>query len=208
MKKSLAAFALLSTLLSAPAWAASAPGTFTFAGPYGGLDLGFSSANDHVETGSITNDLGSTGFAYGGYLGYGVQFRGPWYVGGELGLGDTTGSSKVHSASITGKESQDYLFSADLRAGKVIGQTTLGYAKLGWGHAEFTQSASTAATSVSHSAGYNGIRFGAGAETLLTNNLAGRLEAVYTDYDSQTSNNVKFAPSDVAVRLGVSYYFY
>jgi opacity protein-like surface antigen len=209
MKKSLFALGLLSGLLSAPVWAAGAnQGGFSYSGAYGGLDLGFSSATDTVKTGSLSVDQGSTGFGYGGFVGYGMQFQGPWYLGGELGLGDTTGSTRTSLGSTYTKESQDYLFSADLRGGRVVGESTLAYAKLGWAHSDFDQKVVAGNTGFSNDSSYDGIRFGAGAETLLSGNFTGRLEAVYTDYGSQTVNNAKFAPTDVGVRFGVSYYFY
>ncbi len=205
MKKLVPVIAVAAAVLtSGPANAAlsepAAP-SFDFSGLYGGFGLGAVSTTSSLDGAGINVDgIGMSGFAYGAQAGFGFPLGGsPWIAGAELGIGSNTGEykSSIPAISWSGKVTQNYSFTADARLGRTFGETLL-YGKLGYAYADFD-------TSVG-GLGFNGLRVGGGAETRLAGSLTGRVEAIYTAYDSGTKGGIKYEPSSVGMMFGLNYY--
>ncbi len=197
--------------IALPLHAQAASQGFSYTGFYGGVDLGASSLSNTVKYGALTIDQGTTGLAYDGHVGYGVQgFQNPWYTGAELSGGSQTGTMNLAFGSdATISEKQNWNLALDARVGRVVDQNTLIYGKLGWGHAEFNQSWSGSAYAAPGSVdkAFNGVRFGGGLESRITDGFTGRIEGVYTSYGSQTFDGTTYSPSSVSVVAGLNYHF-
>jgi opacity protein-like surface antigen len=177
--------------------------TFDFSGPYAGAQFGVSSIDNTISEGAVSFDQGATGVAGGGFAGYGFEFAGGWYVGGEAGVGSSSASPNITDGAVSDTESENYNLSLDAKAGHVIGSTLI-YGKLGYSYADFQASAAGA----SKDEGFSGLRIGAGIETPIFDNFTGRIEGVYTDYESRNIDGENFTPSTAEALIGLTYHFH
>lgn len=197
MLKRILSIATVLTFLATPASAQSALAPTTsavdFGGAYVGADLNaLNFDNTSVDTKTKFD------FGYAGRAGYGVQTAQGWYYGAEASDGTNSGVTRSTSA----KSSIGNDFAADVRGGKVV-QDTLLYGKVGYALTSVT--AENLGDGTSNTSSFSGVRLGAGAEHYVTDKITGRAEAVYTDYQSRTLDSVNVDPSNVAVKIGVSY---
>lgn len=131
-------------------------------------------------------------------LGYLKQYSDGYVVGAEV-LDGTNGSV---ARSTVDKQTVGNDFAADLRGGKVVAGNLL-YGKVGYA---LTDIQSSNFVDDSHnSATFSGVRMGGGVERYLTDKIVGRGEVIYTDYQARTLDSVSVDPSNVAVKVGVSY---
>jgi len=147
--------------LSAQADGLVAPGVpaADFSGVNVGLDLG-------AAIGS-SGDVNTSGFAFGGHLGYNLQ-NGPIVGGLE---GDVLFSNASGGADATGTFSTNSLDSLRARAGYAFGPI-LAYGTLGWAYSDMHYSSLFGAYDKS----LTGYVFGAGAEYAVMRNITVRAE--------------------------------
>jgi outer membrane immunogenic protein len=160
----------------------------------------------------------------GGHVGFNYQF-GTIVAGAEadvnLETGETSASANGASygfpnATASAHSAVTSSGSVRARAGIPLGQTLV-YATAGysWTNIEFDAKAHSGTTSVNYSSGFSfdGLVYGAGAETFITQNITFRLEVLHTDYAAKPLSirghysGVDFDPSSDAVRAGVSWHF-
>lgn len=164
-----------------------------FGGSYVGVD--FNALNiDNVEANTKTK----YDFGYAGRVGYGVQTYDGYYIGGEVT--DGTNSGVTRNPSVKDKTNND--LAVDARAGKIFSDTLV-YGKVGYALTNVTES--NLSDGAVNSANFNGLRFGGGVERFLADKITGRAEAVYTNYASRTVDNNQVDPSNVAIKVGLSY---
>lgn len=167
--------ALAASAAATPAFAQDA----TFTGPRAEAIVGW----DHVSDDSINNGS-RDGVVYGGQLGYDYQ-TGKAVFGVE---GEVTGSTAKNTANgvlVAGdrlKSSTGRDLYAGVRAGFVVGERALIYAKGGYDNARFnSEYTSTTGTIEDHDT-LEGWRLGAGAELKLTDKAYLKGEYRYTNY--------------------------
>ena len=91
------------------------------------------------------------------------------------------------------------------RVGGVIADKYLIYGRVGWVQTNFELSTSGFGSDNEY---FNGIRFGGGVETMLSNNLSARAEYTYTIYeDALDIPGLDLDINQHLVRIGVAYYF-
>jgi outer membrane immunogenic protein len=151
----------------------------------------------------------------GGHVGFNYQF-GTIVLGAEANVDLETGAAQasVNGADYGFPNASSGAFKA--RAGIPLGQTLV-YATAGysWTNVEFDVKAQASATSLRYSSGlsFDGLVYGAGAETFITQNITFRLEALHTDYAAKPLSirghysGVDVEPSSDAVRAGVSWHY-
>lgn len=184
---------LASAIALAAALAASAAhaDAYDFQGFYGGVELGFN---------SLDNTVGfplSSGNSIGLFAGYNHALNSDVIVGGELSYGGDTDYQIAPGVDFTVEGPMELR----ARLGYVTGNTMI-YAALGYSWADYTQ------TGVGFSDSFEGVSYGLGLETLLTENIMLRLDYTHTEYETGGLIYPSFFDfeSDV-VTLGVAYHF-
>lgn len=207
------------TYNKAPAYAAP---IYNWTGFYVGAQLGGLWGNTTATSGPFpgannqTYDYNTSGFLYGGHVGYNYQATPNFVVGVE---GDFEGTSVNDTGTgtlgFTHKTDIKWLGSIRGRLGYTMSQTMI-YATGGWafGEVEITKAvAAGAAPFATYSDTRNGWTLGAGIEHAFTPNWSARAEYRYTDLgsdnmasaalNSQDDSTVKFH----AIRAGITYKF-
>lgn len=144
-----------------------------------------------VDVGSQIGDA-KAGFMYGGQVGYDLQ-RGRTVFGVEGELTDATTKKCYNSPSFgsCGSASRDLYVGG--RIGRVVGTSTLIYAKAGYTNArsEYTYyDATTTPTTLGSGSGKSdGIRGGVGVEQKVGKNVALKAEYRYSNYEGTYSRN-------------------
>jgi outer membrane immunogenic protein len=111
---------------------------------------------------------GETGVSYGGVIGYDFDVSESVFVGGEVGIADSTvGGGGVEA----GRD-----LSADLRIGVRVGENGKAYALVGYTNERFTAAGLGGAN-------FDGVRLGAGYEHNITSSLYGKIEYRYSNYE-------------------------
>lgn len=213
MKTLLAATALTTALVAAPAMAADlsrgvapapvmAPATvvdygFNWTGGYVGANVGYRWVDSSADAGGFHGNLDS-GSAFGGLqAGYNWQVN-QFVFGLETDFG--YGSSSKYDNYFGTRATWEGTTRA--RAG-VAFDRFLVYGTAGVAYADFKTTNLTA----SSSDWQVGWAAGGGLEYAVTNNVSLKGEYLYTDYGSDTVNGAKYDLSNSLVRLGVNYKF-
>jgi outer membrane immunogenic protein len=170
--------ALAASAAATPAFAQDA----TFSGPRAEAIVGW----DHVGDDSISNGT-RDGVVYGGQIGYDYQ-AGKAVFGIE---GEVTGSTTKDTATgvLVAGDSLRVSAGRDLyvggRAGFVVGDRALIYAKGGYTNARFNTHYVSTTTDVEDHETVGGWRVGAGAEVKLNDKVYLKGEYRYSKYDSE-----------------------
>ena len=184
---------LASAIALAAALAASSAhaDAYDFQGFYGGVELGISSLDS-----SIPLPLGS-GNSFGLFAGYNHALNSNFIIGGELSY--VTDSDHQIAPGV------DFTIEGptELRArlGYVTGNTMI-YGALGYTWADYTQ------TGVGFSDSFEGVSYGLGLETLLTESVSLRIDYTHTQYETGgLIYPTMFEFETDTVSLGIAYHF-
>lgn len=201
----------VAVLAAAPALAQNKP---AFQGPFVGAQAGWQSdtldASGFVDDTFGSGSRDSSGFAYGGQAGFDFRFS-QWVLGGELGITGRTGDLRANDESDT-RLSFGRTINVSARAGYVITEQGMVYARGGYSNAEYT---GREFDSESSSGTRDGFLVGGGFEWMFTDHISTRIEYNYSDYgsvrgfgfvgDSQVEGKVNFSRHNVMA--GINYRF-
>ena len=164
---------------------------YDFQGFYGGVELG---------TGSLDANFGlplQTGTSGGLFVGYNHALNSDVVIGGELSYGFDADHQIAPGVDFTIEGPTELR----ARLGYVTGNTMI-YAALGYTWADYTQ------TGVPFSDSFEGMSYGLGLETLLTENISLRLDYTRTSYEpGGTIYPTIFDFDSDVVSLGIAYHF-
>lgn len=182
MKKSL--------ILSLTAAAAMLPSTAmaqAFEGPYIGAQIGWN--QDNVEssaatTGSVAVDQNRDAFVGGVFAGYDHHIAERVVIGAEAGFQVGADDAIVEAG---GRYAIDprYAFDLSARAGYVVGDKTLIYARGGYSNVRARVRSLNATTPISETGNLDGWFVGGGVERKLTDSVSARVEYRYHDLGEQ-----------------------
>ncbi|MBP7335568.1 outer membrane beta-barrel protein [Niveispirillum sp.] len=171
-----------------------------FDGAYVGAFTGYTDNNASATSGAARADIDRDGWLYGAYAGYGQTFD-KFYFGGEAEIG--TASLSGNSGTVAGlptKLNTNESWGLSARAGYLLTDTTLLYARAGWQRTNYDVTVGTGANRIKVSDNLDGYRLGGGLEYAVTDNVLVRTEYNYVNYD-----NTNFRENQV--RVGVAYRF-
>lgn len=214
MKTLLAATALSTALLAAPAMAADlsrgvapspalAPASvvdygFNWTGGYVGANVGYRWLNADASDAFGASSPDSSSVAGGLQAGYNWQMN-QFVFGVETDFG--YGSSSKNEAGYGVKQTWEGTTRA--RAGVALDRFLV-YGTAGVAYSDFDLSNSSGASSSDWRFGWTA---GGGVEYAVTKNVSVKGEYLYTDYGNDTVDGTKFDLSNSLVRLGVNYKF-
>jgi outer membrane immunogenic protein len=187
MKKILAALAASAALPACPALAQDAQASFT--GPRIEATVGW----DKSKSGSsvdddTTRDLDQSidGLLYGGGVGFDVAMGDTFVVGAEAELTDSKASvdnDGVPNTFNLGRVEAGRDIYVGARAGFVVGERLLVYAKGGYTNARFNLVGTDGTVDLDQRLDTDGWRIGAGAEMALSENAFAKVEYRYSKYN-------------------------
>lgn len=163
---------------------------------------------------TLTANFGDLGYTGGAFGGYGMQL-GSFYVGGELeaDLAKVHGDHEREGGGRTFAVEKQWSYGASVRAGYVVNNTALLYARVGVVQTRFKVDFSRGSNSLSSNYDETGLRFGGGMEFPVSDDFIVRLDYTHTSYpqfDMVTppdSEVEQFRPKDDLFRLGILHQF-
>lgn len=171
-----------------------------FDGAYVGAFTGYTDNNASAASGTASANIDSDGWLYGAYVGYGKTFD-QFYFGAEAELGSASLSDKAGTvANLPAKLDANESWGLSARAGYLVSDNALLYARAGWQRTNYDVTVGTGATQVKASDNLDGYRLGGGLEYAVTDNVLVRTEYNYVNYD-----DTNFRENQV--RVGVAYRF-
>jgi len=205
LKTTIIAAALLSAAVAAPAMAQD---TDALSGFYGGAEVGYGKPKTKLDFTPKTGTPASakankTGLEYGGFLGYGAVVGSGLYLGGEASLGAGGGKASRSLAGAKVTIDPGLRYGAAARAGLVVADEALLYAKVGLERRKVEASILGSKKKITE----KGLVYGIGYEQQLTANLAMRGELLRVKYDDKSANfstgdKVKLDGSETRLSLG------
>lgn len=200
MKLRIVPAAAIAVALSAPIHAQDMfAGAFN--GPYGGVFLGYADydlefSDDPVFSGT---SIDISGAEFGVYGGYGRTFD-RFYLAGEVEFGggpEVTGIFGIDGLDLDVEQT----YGVSVLAGYVTSLDTLLYARIGYQRAEVRDVID------SRDENFDGVRYGAGAEYAVTENVRLRGEYVFTDYGNEDIDGTDIDVRQNLFRVGLAYEF-
>jgi len=163
---------------------------------------------------TLTAVFGDLGYTAGLFAGYGAQF-GNLYMGGELEaeLGKTHGNHQREGGGRSFAVEKQWSYGASLRAGYVVNDTALLYARIGVVGARFQVDFSRGSNRLAAQYNETGIRYGGGMEIPISNNFIARLDYTHTSYPEfslvtpPNGEIEQFHPKEDLFRVGVLHKF-
>lgn len=187
--------------------AAAAPATAqTFSGPYAGVQLGWS----HTEVGSPNTDAGRAdidrskdAFVGGVFAGYNYRASDHIVLSAEAGFNLAASDSVRRAGNGTAASiDPDYAFDLGVRAGYLVNDKTLVYARGGYENLRASVRLVNGTSVTRDHDTFDGWSVGGGVERALTDRISARAEYRYSDLGS---GNGKFDRHQAL--LGVAYHF-
>ena len=187
----------------------------TAGGPYVGAHIGLNGTDTKLhgprEAGeSLTAKLGDFGVTGGLFGGYGIALK-RWYLGVDL-EGEASNTKWEHRKSPDGRRfsvERGASYGAGARLGRVFGQSSLLYGRVGAIETNFDTHYATGATTVNQDNEQTGLRYGVGAEVMATDRMFLRFDYSYTDYDEYDvdfgSGRDTFDNRESVFRAGLGY---
>lgn len=190
---------------------------------YGGFYLGAQVGQNGLSTWTtgprenattLTANFGDLGYTGGLFGGYGLQLR-SFYLGGELEaeLGKTHSDHEREGGGQSFAVDRQWSYGAGLRAGYVVNDTALLYARAGVVGTRFQADFAKGNNSLSALYDETGIRFGGGMELPVSEQLIARFDYSHTIYP-EFSLTVppdgalnRFRPEEDLFRIGMLYKF-
>lgn len=204
MKKILAALAVGTAVPACPALAQDAQATFT--GPRieatAGWDKSRSGSSVDNDT---TRDLDQSidGLVYGGGIGFDAALGETFVIGAEAELTDSTANASNEGVPNTfnlGRVEAGRDIYVGARAGLIVGERLLVYAKGGYTNARFNLVGTDGTVNLDQRLDTDGWRVGAGVETAISENAFAKVEYRYSkygegefDFNGQTPDSSRFS---------------
>ncbi|MCF3639358.1 porin family protein [Rhizobium sp. TRM95111] len=178
-------------------------GIYDWNGFYVGGNVGYGWTDGDFSAGGASSDPSLDGWLAGLHAGYNYQ-SGNWVGGVEADIKHDFNDQRFGVAGTPYEAQTEWGGSVRARAGYAFDRTLL-YATGGWAftNAEVTNRT----TGDDDSKTLHGWTIGAGVEHAITDNMTGRLEYRYTDYQDKRINGVKTDLDSNAVMMGVSWKF-
>lgn len=182
-----------------------------FNGPYVGVQAGYQHDNNRFALrgpgSTSTQQIGGSGFAYGGQIGYDARVGEKFVLGAEAFLIGDNNTISQGTSTFDGGRALGLL----ARAGVLAGPRTLIYGKGGWENGRFTYQENGIGVSTNR----DGWSLGAGVEQMITDAVSARVEYRHTKFDSFSSSALDAALGSTAearvnrdrVMVGVNYRF-
>ncbi|GLK78716.1 outer membrane protein [Methylopila turkensis] len=204
---------------AAPAVAAPVP-SFTWSGPYLGLQAGYGWFDADNRVNGFKPDSSPDGFTVGAYAGYNHQLENsPLVLGVEADINYTDGDARRGTRGFTG--------ASDTRIGNDVGFTGAVRARVGYAFDRFLvygagglafadHEVKARATAPGGASGSDdtvavGWTIGGGVEAALSDNVTARVEYRYSDFGTDSfsvaGSRVKSDLTENRVMLGVGYKF-
>lgn len=163
---------------------------------------------------TLTANFGDLGYTGGIFGGAGFQL-GSLYVGGELEaeLGRTHNDHERQGGGQTYAIERQWGYGATLRAGYVVNNTALLYARAGVVGTRFQADFARGSHSLSSQYDQTGFRYGGGMELPVTDNFIARFDYTHTSYPEFTLTTPpngdvnRFRPKEDLFRIGMLYKF-
>jgi outer membrane immunogenic protein len=205
-------FAVLAIALASTATVAQAE---AFNGPYIGAQIGWQqdrfSATLNEGFDQITGSENSDGFSYGAFLGYDFNINGNGVIGVEGAISGSTnklGDEEEDGAELRSGRTIELV----ARAGALISNQTLIFARGGYSNARFTVPISE---NLNVGSTRDGWTLGAGIEHAFSPNVSGRFEYAYSQYGRLRSAgnfegedfDFSVRPTRHALKAGVAFHF-
>lgn len=174
------ALATLAGLVATPSQAEE------FDGPYIGVQAGWNRAevaDATIEVQPIDAEVSRDALVLGGYVGYNHQINDRVVIGVEAGFSgafDDELRAQSDGAAIT--IDPRYSFDLTARAGYLVNDKTLVYARGGYANSRLRTTLVTDTATTRLSDNLDGWLVGGGVERVLTDNVSARLEYRYTDF--------------------------
>lgn len=187
MKKILAALAVGATVPACPALAQDAQATFT--GPRVEATVGWDkSRSGSTVDDDATRDLDQSidGIVYGGGVGFDAALGDSFVVGAEAELTDSTANADNDGVPNTfnlGRVEAGRDIYVGARAGFIVGEKMLVYAKGGYTNARFNLVGTDGTVDLDQRLDTDGWRLGAGVETAIGENAFAKIEYRYSNYN-------------------------
>lgn len=181
---------VLTALAASTAAAFAAPAMAQSTGPFEGPRVGVIAGYDglrpgHGKDSSISSDNGADGFLYGVDAGYDHQM-GRFVLGAEGEISGSTAKTAddpdTTDALGYGRVKAGRDLYAGVRAGYLVGPSTMLYAKGGYTNARLDLTASDGTTETGRHFNLDGYRLGAGVEQAIGTNTYAKLEYRYSNY--------------------------
>lgn len=186
MKKFLAALAVGAALPACPALAQDAQATFT--GPRVEATVGWDKSRSGSSVDNDTSrDINQSidGIVYGGGIGFDAALGDKFVVGAEAELTDSTASADNEGVPNTfnlGRVEAGRDIYVGGRAGFIVGEKMLVYAKGGYTNARFNLVGTDGTVSLDQRLDTDGWRIGAGVESAIGKNAFAKVEYRYSKY--------------------------
>lgn len=187
MKKILAALAVGVTLPACPALAQDVQATFT--GPRVEATVGWDkSRSGSTVDDDATRDLDQSinGIVYGGGVGFDAALGDSLVIGAEAELTDSTANADNDGVPNTfnlGRVEAGRDIYVGARAGFIVGEKMLVYAKGGYTNARFNLVGTDGTVDLDQRLDTDGWRLGAGVETAIGENAFAKIEYRYSNYN-------------------------
>lgn len=183
MKTSLLALAVAFATAAIPAAASAEP----FDGPFVGIQAG-GSRNEigTVDTriGDLAIDRSQDSFTGGAFAGYDLKVAPRIVIGGEAGLSVSTDDAIARTGTGAALRVNPRLaYDVSLRAGYLVTDNTLVYARGGYHAISARTTASQPGVTLRSSETFDGWMVGGGVERAFTDNISARVEYRYSDLD-------------------------
>ena len=198
---------------ASPQFSAGAISSIEQPGIWQGLNAGlnggynFGNIDDHTRRGT----LGLNGTTIGGHIGYNWQTAN-WVLGAEFDANWADADSrKTFSGPVTVDARNDWLASARLRAGYTFNNIFLLYVTGGAAFGNYDVGVTDALGTSRAQEALFGYVIGGGLDVKLTQNISGRVEALYYDFDDKAfafpGGRTSFDTDVTAERAGLTYHF-
>jgi outer membrane immunogenic protein len=192
--------------------------TFSWTGPYVGVNLGAAFGGDdrvgYHSDGVYLGDFGKlngSGFIGGGQIGYNYQMDSNWLIGLEADFQGGDISDSVTSSGVHTKSKVDWFGTVRPRVGYVYDRTVFyGTGGLAYGHVSYKSSVG-GVNVLDDDKTKTGWTAGAGVEHAFTDHLTAKLEYDYVSLGSSDLGSdalsTKASPDFHTIRVGLNYKF-
>ncbi len=177
---------VLTALATLAGFAAMPAQAQEFDGPYIGVQAGWNRAevaDATIEAQPIDAEVSRDALVLGGYVGYNHQINDRFLIGAEAGFSgafDDELRAQAAGAAIT--IDPRYSFDLTARAGYLVNDKTLVYARGGYANSRVRTTLVTDDATTRVSDNLDGWLVGGGVERALTDKVSARLEYRYTDF--------------------------
>lgn len=197
---------VLTALATLAGFAAMPAQAQEFDGPYIGVQAGWNRAevaDATIEAQPVDAEVSRDALVLGGYVGYNHQINDRFVIGAEAGFsGAVDDELRAQSDGSAITIDPRYSFDLSARAGYLVNDKTLVYARGGYANSRVRTTLVTDDATTRVSDNLDGWLVGGGVERALTNSVSARLEYRYTDFGNDGGQYDQHQ-----VLVGISYNF-